>query len=66
MRVFGKSLLAGAGMLAAALVLWLFMRDVHIPILTLPKVGIVLMVIGGLEICHAVYLRVRRNASRNR
>ena len=55
----GKDLLAGVGMVAVGLVLWLFTGGVQIPVFTLPKVGIVLMVIGALELCYAVYLRIR-------
>ncbi|EIV92235.1 DUF5708 family protein [Frankia sp. QA3] len=45
-----RSLIAGAAMLAAGLTLNLAGRGVDTPVFTLSKVGLVLVVLGGLEL----------------
>ena len=50
-----RTLAAGVGTFVVGLLLWLFTGDVETPIVTLTKVGAVLMVIGGLELCFGVY-----------
>ena len=47
------------------LLLWLFTGDIETPIVTLTKVGVVLMVIGALEVCFGVY-QAAQGASRSR
>ncbi|MBO3744132.1 methyl-accepting chemotaxis protein [Actinoplanes flavus] len=63
MRSIGKDLLTGVGLLVLGLLLWLFAADIRIPIFTLPKVGVVLMIIGVLEVGYAVYLKTRGDAA---
>ncbi len=54
-----KNLLTGSATFVVGLVLWLFTGDIETPVFTLTKVGVVLMVIGGLEVGYALYLSVR-------
>lgn len=42
-----KNLLEGAGTFGIGLVLWLFTGDVETPVVTLTKVGVVMMWVGG-------------------
>ncbi|WP_198942972.1 DUF5708 family protein [Actinophytocola xanthii] len=46
--------LIGAVLLVVGLVLYLTTGDVHTPVVTLTKVGLVLMVVGGAEIVVAL------------
>ncbi|MEU4427428.1 DUF5708 family protein [Actinoplanes sp. NPDC024001] len=54
-----KNLLTGSATLVVGLLLWLFAGDVEIPVLTLTKVGVVMMVVGGLELAYGLYLTAR-------
>ncbi|WP_067144261.1 DUF5708 family protein [Microtetraspora malaysiensis] len=54
-----KRLLTGSITFAAGLALWLPGLDVEIFIFTPSKVGVVLMVIGALEILYGVYRSFR-------
>ena len=60
-----KTMAAGAGTFVVGLLLWLFTGDIETPIVTLTKVGAVLMVIGALEVCFGVY-QAAQGASRSR
>ncbi|WP_189220971.1 DUF5708 family protein [Saccharothrix coeruleofusca] len=53
-----KALAGGSVTVAVGLLLWLFTGDVHTPVITLTKVGVVLMFMGGLELLYGVYLGV--------
>ncbi|GAA3680398.1 DUF5708 family protein [Nonomuraea antimicrobica] len=54
-----KTLLTGSITFVAGLALWLFGLDVEIVIFTPSKVGVILMVVGGLEILYGVYKGMR-------
>ncbi|MEU7895033.1 DUF5708 family protein [Nonomuraea sp. NPDC049152] len=54
-----KTLLTGLATFVAGLALWLFGLDVEIVVFTPTKVGMVLMVIGGLEVLYGLYKTVR-------
>lgn len=54
-----KSFLEGAAHFVAGLGLWLFGGGVEIPVFTLTKVGVVLMVIGVLVVARGGYLLLR-------
>ncbi|MGW4406720.1 DUF5708 family protein [Nonomuraea sp. NPDC004702] len=54
-----KTLLTGSITFVAGLALWLFGPDGEIFIFTPSKVGVVLMVIGGMETLYGVYKSVR-------
>ncbi|MCS0638600.1 DUF5708 family protein [Streptomyces sp. LP05-1] len=53
-----KHFAEGAAAFAIGLALRLCAADVHIPVFTLTKVGVVLMAIGGAEILYGVYRTV--------
>jgi hypothetical protein len=55
-----KNLLEGAVTFAVGLVLWLFTGGVEVPVLTLTKVGVVLMCLGGALIAAGLYQSTRR------
>ncbi|MCT7353081.1 DUF5708 family protein [Streptomyces sp. 15-116A] len=57
-----KDLVAGAVTLVVGLVLWLFTGGVDMPVISPPKVGIVLMCLGALEALFGLYqwARARR------
>lgn len=59
MGAMSKNLLTGSATFVVGLLLWLFAGDVEIPVFTLTKVGVVLMVIGALEFCYGLYLAMR-------
>ncbi|MFI6298584.1 DUF5708 family protein [Nonomuraea sp. NPDC050790] len=59
MRSARKTLLTGLATFALGLALWLWGLDVEIVIFTPSKVGIVLMVIGGLEFLYGVFKATR-------
>lgn len=50
MRTHVISIAIGVGMTAIGLVLWLTTGDVETPVVSLSKVGVVLMVLGVLEV----------------
>jgi len=54
-----KTLLTGSITFAAGLALWLFGSDEQVFIFTPSKVGVVLMVVGGLETAYGLYKSVR-------
>lgn len=53
-----KALAGGVVTFAIGLLLWLFAVDIHTPVITLTKVGVVLMFVGGLELLYGIYLGV--------
>lgn len=50
-----KSLLEGGFLIVLGLGLWLFTGDVHTPVVTLTKVGVVVTVVGVLHVLHGGY-----------
>ncbi|MFI8423496.1 DUF5708 family protein [Streptomyces sp. NPDC085479] len=50
-----KNFAEGTVLFVIGLALRLFAGDIEIPVFTLTKVGVVLMVIGGIEILYGVY-----------
>ncbi|MEW2401405.1 DUF5708 family protein [Streptomyces sp. NPDC046862] len=62
-----KNLLEGVGTLLVGLVLWLFTEDVEVPVVTLTKVGVVMMCVGGVQTATGLYQVTRTSAgSRSR
>jgi hypothetical protein len=57
-----RNLLEGAGTLAVGLVLWLFTGDVEVPVVTLTKVGVVMMCVGGALVLTGGYQALRPSA----
>lgn len=43
-----QNLLEGAGTFLIGLVLWRFTEGVDVPVVTLTKVGVVMMIVGGV------------------
>lgn len=62
MRETSRNLLEGAATFVAGLALWLFAGDVEVPVVTLTKVGVVLMCVGGALLATGLYRRVRGRA----
>jgi len=58
MRADFKNLAWGGVTFVIGLALWLFTGDVETPVITLTKVGVVLMVLGGLEAAYGLYRSV--------
>ncbi|MCM1942784.1 DUF5708 family protein [Streptomyces sp. G3] len=56
-----RNLLEGVVTLLADLALWLFTGDVEVPVVTLTKVGVVLMCVGGAQTVWGVYGLTRRS-----
>ncbi|MFI7633301.1 DUF5708 family protein [Nonomuraea sp. NPDC049400] len=54
-----KTLITGSATFVVGLALWLFGLDEEIFIFTPSKVGVVLMVVGGLEAMYGIYKGVR-------
>ncbi|GAA4088632.1 DUF5708 family protein [Streptomyces shaanxiensis] len=54
-----KNLWEGAGTFLIGLPLWLFTEDVHVPVVTLTKVGLVMMCVGGALVATGLYQRAR-------
>lgn len=54
-----KNLTTGFITLLVGTPLWLFAGEIKTPVVTLTKVGVVLMVVGGSEILYALYLKIR-------
>ncbi|MEV4352295.1 DUF5708 family protein [Actinoplanes sp. NPDC049596] len=66
MGAMSKNLVIGSATFVVGLLLWMFAGDIEIPVFTLTKVGVVLMVIGALEFCYGLYLAMRgRDATRH-
>ncbi|MEV2215935.1 DUF5708 family protein [Streptomyces sp. NPDC050997] len=57
-----RNLLEGAGTFVVGLVLWLFTGDVEIPVVTLTKVGVVMMCVGGSLVLTGGYQALRPSA----
>ncbi|MEU1669912.1 DUF5708 family protein [Streptomyces sparsogenes] len=51
-----KQLLEGGVTLVAGLALWLFTGDIELPVVTLTKVGVVMMFWGGAQLLYGTYL----------
>ncbi|MFG2334002.1 DUF5708 family protein [Streptomyces sp. NPDC048604] len=54
-----KNIVEGAVCAAVGVALRLFTEDVHIPVFTLTKVGVVLIAIGGIQLLYGVYQSFR-------
>lgn len=54
-----KNLLEGAATLVTGLVLWLFAGDVELPFVTLTKVGVVMMCVGGALLLTGLFQAAR-------
>ncbi|WP_405593586.1 DUF5708 family protein [Streptomyces sp. NBC_01092] len=50
-----KNIVEGAVCAVIGIALGLFTEDVHIPVFTLTKVGVVLIAIGGIQLLYGVY-----------
>ncbi|WSQ11850.1 DUF5708 family protein [Streptomyces sp. NBC_01231] len=57
-----RNLLEGVGTLVVGLVLWLFTGDVEVPFVTLTKVGVVMMCVGGALVLTGGYQALRPSA----
>ncbi|WP_372454948.1 DUF5708 family protein [Streptomyces buecherae] len=51
-----KHLVEGAATAVVGLALWLFTADVHTPVITLRKVGVVLMFVGAAQLLYGAYV----------
>ncbi|MEU0544680.1 DUF5708 family protein [Nocardia sp. NPDC005978] len=60
MRNHVISILIGVAVLAVGLALWLFARDIETPVISLHKVGVVVAIIGGLEVARSGFAMVRQ------
>lgn len=60
MRNHVISILISIAVLAIGLGLWLFARDIDTPVISLHKVGVVVAVIGGIEVARSGFAMVRR------
>jgi hypothetical protein len=54
-----KNLLEGVVIFLIGLPLWLFTGDVDVPVVTLTKVGVVMMCVGGVLVATGLYQSVR-------
>lgn len=61
-----KALLGGVAMLIVGVLLWRFGGGVEIPVFSLDKVGVVLMVLGGLEIVGTLAYQLFGTSSKDR
>ncbi|WP_328768582.1 DUF5708 family protein [Streptomyces sp. NBC_00286] len=57
-----KNLLEGIVTFAIGLPLWLFTGDVETPVVTLTKVGVVMMCVGGALVLTGLYQTARTSA----
>ncbi|MFG2127573.1 DUF5708 family protein [Streptomyces sp. NPDC048751] len=55
-----RNLLEGAATFAIGLVLWLFTGGVEVPVVTLTKVGVVMMCVGAAQAATGLYRTTRR------
>jgi uncharacterized protein DUF5708 len=55
-----KNLLEGVVTFLVGLPLWLFTEDVDVPVVTLTKVGLVMMCVGGALTATGLYQAARR------
>jgi hypothetical protein len=60
MSTASKNLLEGLVTFLAGLPLWLFAEDVQVPVVTLTKVGLVMMCVGGALAATGLFQAVRR------
>ncbi|MEV0248044.1 DUF5708 family protein [Nocardia sp. NPDC050712] len=60
MRNHVISILIGVALLAIGLALWLFARDIETPVISLHKIGVVVAIIGGLDVASSVFAMVKR------
>ncbi|MFF9034991.1 DUF5708 family protein [Streptomyces sp. NPDC014892] len=58
-----RNLVEGAATLVIGLVLWLFTDGVEVPVVTLTKVGVVMMCVRGVLIATGLYQRARGTRS---
>ena len=58
MSANSRAVVWGGVTFAIGLALWSFTGDVETPVVTLTKVGVVLMVAGGLEAAYGLYRSV--------
>ncbi|WP_298563103.1 DUF5708 family protein [Streptomyces luteogriseus] len=56
------NLMEGVVTFAAGLGLWLFAGDVEVPLVTLTKVGMVMMCVGGALVAAGLWQAARRGA----
>ncbi|WP_282702454.1 DUF5708 family protein [Streptomyces sp. CC219B] len=56
-----KDLLEGVVLVLVGLPLWLFTEDVDVPVVTLTKVGLVMMCVGGVLVATGLYRGVRES-----
>ncbi|GAB1688993.1 DUF5708 family protein [Krasilnikovia sp. M28-CT-15] len=66
MSAMGKNLATGSATFVVGLLLWRYAGDIEIPVFTLTKVGVVLMVIGALEVGYGIFLAARGTGTANR
>ncbi|MDQ1016232.1 DUF5708 family protein [Streptomyces afghaniensis] len=58
----GGNLVEGAVTFVIGLGLWLFTGDVEVPVVTLTKVGVVMMCVGGVLVAAGLWQGARRRA----
>jgi uncharacterized membrane protein HdeD (DUF308 family) len=51
--------ISGIGMIIVGALLWQFTGDIETPVITLQKVGRILVVVGAIELVYAIYLGMR-------
>ncbi|WP_408995074.1 DUF5708 family protein [Streptomyces europaeiscabiei] len=57
-----KNLVEGVGTFAIGLILWLFTDGVEVPVVTLTKVGVVMMCVGGVLVATGLHQGARGTA----
>ncbi|QYX77491.1 DUF5708 family protein [Streptomyces akebiae] len=57
-----RNLLEGTATFVIGLVLWLSTEGVKVPVVTLTKVGVVMMCVGGVLVATGLYRRARGTA----
>ena len=60
-----KQLLEGSVTLVVGLALWLFTGDVELPVVTLTKIGVVMMCWGGAQLLYGSYLSLSWQRSKS-
>ncbi|MGY0062363.1 DUF5708 family protein [Streptomyces sp. LZ34] len=60
-----KQLLEGSVTLVLGLALWLFTGDVELPVVTLTKIGVVMMCWGGAQLLYGSYLSLGGQRSKS-
>lgn len=61
-----KTLLIGLATFVGGVLLWQFGLDVEIVVFTPSKIGVVMMIIGGLETLYGVYKLMRSDSAEQR